>query len=87
MPVCFQLYRKGQTEPLAFQVIDDEMREHFKAPPDPVNYYERWYDTIGLGLACGHDWEMIKAFFPAKAAIIDWMAERFSADAWREPKH
>lgn len=90
MPVCFQLYRKSDMAagPVSFQLIDDEMREHFKAEPDPEFYYECWYDTIGSGLALGHSFEELKEFFPDKIEIIDWMAKRFTADSsWREHKH
>ena len=84
MPNCFALYRKGSKEPEVLQKIDDEMREHFNAPPSPNEWYERWYDTIGLGLALGNDWDKIKTYFPNKVPIIDWLAENFTSNAWAE---
>jgi hypothetical protein len=88
MPVCFTLTRKADLAagPVSFQQIDDEMCKHFGVEPDKVEYYQRWYDTVGLALACGHDWPKIKEIFPGKAEIIDWLAENFTQDAWSERK-
>lgn len=85
MPACFQLTRKGEREPAILQSVDNAMREHFGAEPSETAWYERWYDTIGLGLALGHSFERLKTeFFPNKAAIIDWLEANYTTDAWHE---
>lgn len=63
MPVCFQLYRIGSQTPEIFQKLDDEMREHFGAPPDPDHYLNGWYDSIGIRLAMGKSFHQIKEEF------------------------
>ena len=84
MPACFQLFPKGSTEPARFSAIDDAMREHFGAPPSATDYYQGWYDIEGLGCAIGKTWEEMKQMMPERAPIIDYLAERYTCDAWTE---
>lgn len=84
MPACFQLFPKGSDTPARFSEIDDAMRLHFGAPPDAERYYESWYDIEGLGLAMGFDWDRMRQINPDRAHIIDWLAERYTSDAWTE---
>lgn len=86
MPACFQLFPKGSDEPARFSAIDDEMRKHFDAEPDAKNYYRHWYDIEGFGLAIGRTFdEMRKADTDGdRRDIIDWLDERYTADAWTE---
>ena len=100
MPNCFQLTRKSQLEkgPVAFQIIDKELCEHFKEPCDDKRYYLGWYDYIGLCLALGLDFAKIKseigewkettpqgiAYKERMLEIAEWMDEHFTPNAWAE---
>jgi hypothetical protein len=70
MPNCFQLFAKtNPTRPAILQDVDDAMRQHFGAPPDPHHYFAGWYTVIGSliaikGLSLGS-----KAL---RLAIVDW---------------
>ena len=82
MPACFTLTKWGETEPSKFAQIDDEMREHFGAPPDAEHYYRAWYEVEGLGLAGGMTWDKLREILPERAAIINWLEENYVAEAW-----
>lgn len=102
MPNCFSLTRKSEPEkgPVGLNTIDAEMCQHFGVPCDPKQYYGYWYQSIGLGLACGGTFETMRKeivglldhqpqdeFYNPKLtvtqlAIIDWLDEHFTADAW-----
>lgn len=87
MPNCFQLWRDGAAVPLG--VIDDEMREHFYAPPDPDRFYESWYDAIGYQLAMGRTFAQARedlADYPQLVEIADWLEARFTVRSWYETK-
>jgi hypothetical protein len=92
MPNCFRLLDKqtGQAEKLAH--VDDLICQHFGAIPDPVHYYLQWYDVIGLPLALGKSWDEIKTRVldgvndDRYRQIVDWLAERYTPDAWYQHK-
>jgi hypothetical protein len=63
MPVCFQLYPRGSSEPRRLQEVDDELRVHFNEPPDPDHWLGLWYDSIGLRLALGKNFAQIREEF------------------------
>lgn len=91
MPNCFELRRKTDGERENFSVIDDLMREHFGAPPDPDKYYRGWYDGIGLALAMGMTFEQIVAKYEEisekdGAAIARWLDEHYVSGAWYAPR-
>jgi len=60
MPNCFSLTRKGESKPCELQQVDEQIREHFKAPPDPVNWFRNWYNTLGMDFAFGKSPESIQ---------------------------
>ena len=94
MPNCFQLTRKGEDKPMLLQAIDDEMCAAFGEPTDPNKWLWNWYDTIGLGLALGHDWQKLREIYEPEDAddwfyhrlmrVIDWLEQNFTAYAWTE---
>lgn len=47
------MFRKGESEPVAFHTVDEEMCKHFDVPCDPVKYCAGWYDAIGFRVAYG----------------------------------
>lgn len=97
MPNCFQLYRKGGSEPIAFQTIDEAMCQHFGYHTDPVKYHHGWYDYIGFALAMGKDfaWVIAKCdeyavedkapeYWGHMKEIAQWLSENFTSSAWVE---
>lgn len=100
MPVCFQLYKKGEQSAATLNSIDEAMCVHFNQPVDPKKYLAGWYDTIGFKLAMGKNWEQIRVDFRELAVewpdedtqmwvrtmlkITDWLEENYTSDSWRE---
>lgn len=102
MPACFQLTRKGESEPANLIEVDAEMCKHFNVECDPVKYHYGWYDSIGLRLALGWPFEKISGEYGERIAdtadqetvdycvhmskIISWLQENYTADSWHESK-
>ena len=92
MPSCFQLIKKGETEPSILQDVDTEMWNHFKGgePKGNDRWYRSWYDIIGLGLAMGKTWNELREMYtdrPRLLEIIEYLEDHYTTDAWREFKH
>jgi hypothetical protein len=96
MPNCFSLTPKGEPEPVRLGAVDDAMRAHFGAPPNPDEWYRGWYQTIGFMLARGLPWEGIREHVRTSmrpeadrakdVAVVDWLEANYTADAWTEAK-
>jgi hypothetical protein len=84
MPNCFQLTFKGETEPMKLVDVDKMLCQHFNVPVDPREWYENWYNSIGLSLAMGVTWENIEKAFPERKEIIDYLKANFNVDSWAE---
>lgn len=87
MPNYFMLIRKGESAPTLFVHVDNELREAFGEPPDEDRWLYGWYDTIGLALALGQNWEQIRTVFSDcedLLKIVDYLEERFDTDSWVE---
>lgn len=82
----FTLTANGETKPAVFQDIDDRMREALGEPADPKHWLYEWYDTVGLGLAMGYDWEKMRTKIfhdsPELLRVIDWLEENYTPDSW-----
>ena len=65
MPNCFQLYKKGCSEPSILQAVDDELwLKFFGNVPEPNDHwYCGWYDCIGFRLSMGRTFEDIQKEF------------------------
>jgi hypothetical protein len=89
MPNYFKFTKKGELKPTLFADIDNELREHFGAPADPVKYYYQWYDVIGLGIAMGQSWDDLRTKIcydcPELLAIINYLEDHYTAEAWYQP--
>ena len=90
MPNCVQLYKKGSPTHTEFADVDDEICRALNVEPHPVKFYLDWYDSIGLMLATGNTLEECKEIFkdcgPEFMAIVNYLAEHYTADAWYEMK-
>ena len=93
MPAYFQLYPKNSDEPAKFADVDDKMRAHFNAPPDPDKYLCGWYDSIGMRLALGQSFDEIRAeWFSYNEAegydelidILDWLEANYTPNSWTQ---
>lgn len=89
MPNCIQLIDRSTNKPAAFQDIDNAMRQHFNAPPDPDNWHRDWYNRFGLLLALGDDFTKIREIYedmPEFLEIITWLEQHYEPKAWYQPK-
>lgn len=89
MPNCFQLYKKGEDSPSDLVVVDNEMCAHFGASPDPVRYFEAWFDIIGFRLATGYSFVDMRVEFAKDARlveIVDWLDQHYSPNAFYQCK-
>ncbi len=89
MPNCFTLTKINEEDPTGLSSIDNELRHEFNEPDDNKNYLYSWFDTIGLGLACGNDWDKMKDVFkddPDLLKVISYMETRYTYSAWYETK-
>ena len=86
MPNCFTLIPKGTNTPAKFAEIDDKLRKAFNQPEDAEKFLWGWYDTIGLALACGKDWDWVRENCGSEAlrAVATWLEGRYDADSWCE---
>lgn len=83
MPNYFALYPKDfPRKPAVLQGVDNLMCDHFGVSPSITGWYRDWYNTIGLGLSLGHDWEALRGFFPDKVDVIDWLEANYTTDTW-----
>lgn len=84
MPACFQLFPIGSNIPARFIDIDNAMCAYFGVTPDADLYYRYWYDTEGFSLACGRSFNDLRAIYPDRQAIIDWLEANYTVHAWYE---
>ena len=84
MPNCFLLRNRATGEPDTLSDIDDKMREYFVVPPNATEWYQGWYDSVGLMLACGQTFDQIRKICPLMGAIVDWLDMHYVAEAWSE---
>ncbi len=87
MANCFQLFRKGETEPMSLVKVDEEICRHFNAPVDPEKWFHNWYNTIGFCCAMGKTWDEIREVMetPMSIAIVDFLEANFTTTAWYSP--
>ena len=93
MPRCFQLFKIGSDRPETLQHVDDVlwMNVGFCSPHKEL-WFANWYNTIGLGLACGKTFDdMFKEkWFEDIESIgykaLLYLSSHYSADAWYEHK-
>lgn len=86
MPSCFALYDKLTGKQMVLQEVDKAICVYMDIPVSETDWAYSWYNTIGLSLAIGHDWEKIKEFFPERTPIIDFLKENYDVNSWKEFK-
>lgn len=100
MPNNFTLTRKSDLKagPVLFAEIDDELRKHFKEPPDPDRYLGGWYNAIGQRVAYGKSFAEVREDFqraikesPIKGQqeyyrdlilILDYLDQHYTTHSW-----
>ena len=86
MPNCFILTKKGESEPTSLVKVDEEICAAMNMLVDDKWWCCGWYDSIGLSIAIGKDWDWMRNHFdsPETMAIIDFLEENYVTDAWAE---
>ena len=93
MPNCFSLTKKGEKEITKLTKVDEEIADLLGLPCDPEKWTVGWYDTIGLGLAMGKNWNDLRKWWPKEDpkyanspahAVIDYLEANYNVDAWYE---
>ena len=84
MPACFTLTKKGEDKPSRPIDIDEAMCAHLGAEVHPTEYHRSWYDTIGLALAVGKDWNWMRENRISDSRIIDWLEEHYIPNSWHQ---
>lgn len=99
MPNCFQLYRKGETEAVPLNTIDEEICAHLGVPVHDTYYCGDWYITIGFKLAMGRSFDHIigyydgaglvtkgeeREYYDTLRKIAEFLNSKFSTNAWVE---
>ena len=91
MPNCFQLIDKETGEAVILQELDNTLWMKFTGSVPKINnrWYKNWYNTIGLLLACGKNWDEIREDLVdgEPDPVIDYLEERFTPSSWYELKH
>lgn len=87
MPACFNLIDKVTGELVKLSDVDDKMRIHFGADPNPHTYYNYWYSYIGFKLACGTTFDTMLAdpdMAEEDKEIVLWLKANYKANSWYE---
>ena len=71
MPNCFQLTKKGETEPTTLHKVDEELCRLLDVPVHDTYYVMNWYNTIGMWIATRDNcdlgseklWAVLEDFF------------------------
>lgn len=102
MPACFQLFRKGESEAVPLNTIDEEICAYMELPVHDTLYCHDWFNTIGLKLAMGRSFDYIigwyegasmktkgedSEYYDTLLKIAEFLNERFSANSWHETKY
>lgn len=87
MSVCFQLFKKGSTEPEVLQDIDVEICKHFGVEVDSEKWYCHWYDYLGIALACGKTWGELREQYSDDSYLVEicnFLEANYTVNNWRE---
>lgn len=93
MAVYFELISKDTGEATKFAEIDVALARAFGDAPHEDNWYENWYNVLGIQLAMGNSWDELRAHcrewyddMPERGekltVICDWLEERYTVHCW-----
>ena len=85
MPNYFRLINRETNEGDKFADIDDKICAHLGVAPHPEKFYESWYDLLGLDMATGASWQMMRErwnYDKTLIRIVDYLEERYRIEAW-----
>lgn len=94
MPNYFTLTKIGESEPTALAKIDEELCKFLGEPVHEKDYVYRWFDTIGLRLACGDSLHDILAYYMMRreetddpyfnphCEIADYLLNHYEPKSW-----
>lgn len=90
MAVCFSLTKRGKTEPVSLNQLDEDVCKMLNKPCDPDKFCRGWYDIIGFRLALGKEWsEIVELFLPVEdaydldmLAICAYLQANYTSNCW-----
>jgi hypothetical protein len=91
MAAYFSLTRVGEDKPTPFVRVDEELCRYMGELVDPVQYYRpggtysNWFDTVGLGIACGKTGAELIAWAPDHpewVAMVQFLQSNYEWDCW-----
>lgn len=59
--------------------VDNVLCQYMGVDPDPVHWYMKWVNSVGMSLAFGRSFDEIRGDFddPEMIRIINWVEEHF----------
>ena len=95
MPACFNLTKKGATEPAKLALVDEEICQHMGVEVHPSHWCLGWYHIIGLAIACGHELGSLKIHelvarcdegdpTQPRKRILAFLEANYTSNNWRE---
>jgi hypothetical protein len=90
MPHCWHIYKKedGNKTPINPIEVDEEICRRIGVSPDPVKYYEDWWDIVGCGLIGGYSIPQLieevrrSPYYTEKVEIMLQVLCEYSGEAW-----
>jgi hypothetical protein len=90
MPHCWKIYKKNDINKTAIDPIevDEEICRQIGISPDPVEYYEDWWDIVGCGLICGQSIPQLieevrlSSYYNEKIETMLQVLSEYSGEAW-----
>jgi len=85
MPNCFQLTKKGESEPSKLEEIDNELWLKFEGSiPEPNDrWWANWYNIVGLPLACGKSFNEIALEAEGELLeAINYLDKNYEVRSW-----
>lgn len=82
MAQYFSLTPKDQQRPQKPVDVDAAICEALGKTCHSTDWYENWYNTLGLALACGRDLDYVRKEWPQLKDVADFIEANYVIDAW-----
>jgi hypothetical protein len=89
MPNAFLFRSKETGQPTQFIKIDEEICNHLGVPIHETQYYNSWYDIIGLAVAVGRKLNEIandESYGETTRKIAAYLDSKYTSEAWYAPR-
>lgn len=89
MAACFNLTKKGESEPTLLQTVDEELCRYFGVEPHATAWFRNWYNQVGFMLALGYSFDDVIAHYAEYECtdledITEWLKKHYIVAAWCE---